>query len=210
MYEFSDEYFSKEYKSYLEVRDKGLKKEGNKILENLMLYFNKLDESVKIAIVDELFTFRFDRFPRLSEFQHQLHIQIFPILEKMCSENKMPHLRWHYEISENVEMLNKAYRHEDCDEKTVELMAYHYFDCFEQGLYDIQNGIFAKEQYHNRLLDEINEFIQRHSMENTHWQEAHEYYRELFSNWHKYNSENTSQYEPNMGRMVRFTSRVCV
>jgi len=114
MYEFSDEYFSKEYKHYLEIRDKGLKKEGHKILENLMLYFNKLDESTKETITDELFTFRYDRFSRLPEFQHQLHIQVFPILEKMCSEN-------------------------------------------------------------------------------THWQEAYEYYRELFSNWHKYNSENTNQ-----------------
>ena len=135
------EEFITEIKKYWDLYDKGLKKQANSFLFKFTAVF-KRDVSEMDAdrilfrfcqeYIDEL-KFPDDRLER-RHLPFQITELLNSYLKRECAKNKMPQLRWMFEIfgycynPHNTEgsegpyqILERAYVHPQCDPKTVEL-----------------------------------------------------------------------------------------
>lgn len=131
---------------YSALFEKGLKKQANKFLFAFVEDFSK---NVPQSEADELL-FRFCREfydeGKFTEFRiydsprlpFQLTGLMHEYLKRECLAEKMPQLRWAYQLGgryynphdpnleqDPYDILERAYSHPDCDRKTVEL----YFEC---------------------------------------------------------------------------------
>ena len=193
MLRFNDEFFTSEFDRYLEVREAGLKKEGNKILEKLMLYFDELDEDIKTEICEEFCILCFEKSKmKEREIQFFLSQRIIKILEKACDENKMPHLRWYYQMTRNGDALERAYKHELCDEKTAGLLVGEYLGVLWHGCHHFPDYCLISREYCDYLLDKISEIIQKHGLGDV-VEKEYLYYKELFSEWWTWEAEDAEE-----------------
>lgn len=139
---------------YSALWNKGLKKQANKVLAAFATEFRK---NVSQDNADDLL-FRFCRefydeggFPELKEhgcirLPYQLIGLLHEYLKRECLAEKMPQMRWAYQLGgwyynpfdpnleqDPYDVLKRAYEHTDCDDKTVRLY-------FENQIYDLDFG----------------------------------------------------------------------
>jgi hypothetical protein len=185
IYTFSDDFFTEEFNNYIAVRAKGLKKQSNKMLENLMKHFDKTERSVKIKITEEFCLLR-ELCDELCEDdvirnpQYFLAKRLIDVLDELCKENSMPHLRWCYELTSDVNLLEKAYTHTDCDEKTVLHMANHYIDVLWYGSHHFSEDVCLLDKIHvDEILYKMKQLIEKYNIKN----DEYLYYVNLYSDW---------------------------
>lgn len=139
---------------YAALWDKGLKKQANKALAAFVEGFR---EKVPQDNADEIL-YRFcrefydeEKVPELKEhgcsrLPYSLMGLVWEYLNRECQAEKMPQLRWAYQLGgryynpfdpdleqDPYEILKHAYEHPDCDEKTVRLY-------FESQIYELDFG----------------------------------------------------------------------
>lgn len=169
------EEFIEGYKEYLKIVDSGLKKQANKFLFGFVEEFGKLvpkgeADDILFRFCREYFDeeiFRDDKnYPLRLPFQ--LSGLLFEYLSRECGMNKMPQLRWKYELfgwyydpfepnTDPVDPLERAYEHPERDLKTavlyfneqmhiLEFGAHHFPDgcCIEKTAYE--KAVFAAEK----------------------------------------------------------------
>ncbi len=127
--------FIVEIKKYWDLRNKGLKKQANSFLFEFTDYFKKnvsVEDSDKI-----LFQFCHEYLDELKFPDDGLPFQMTKLLYnyfcRECIKNKMPQLRWAYQIygiifnpddskynDGSYNILEQAYTHEQCDQQTVD------------------------------------------------------------------------------------------
>ena len=73
----------------------------------------------------------------------------------------MPHLRWAHQIYMRGlhelggdELLRRAYRHERCDERTVELYFGMLLDALDWGAHHFPDGCLIERSYYEQLTRE--------------------------------------------------------
>lgn len=137
---------------YLDMYEKGLKKQANKYISSFVNEFIHLvsEEDLRKTlwrfcqeICDE------DKHSQLlgrgnGSLPYDLGRVVWNYLEKQCESETMPHMRWAFQLfgknynpfNPNLELdmfkvLKKAYEHENCDSKTVAL----YFNEIVEQLY---------------------------------------------------------------------------
>ena len=153
---------------YWELFDKGLKKQANKFLFQFAESFKK---TVSEENADELL-FRFcgeyldeKRFPVRRSLPFQLTGLLNDYLNRECECEKMPQMRWAFELfgkyynphdPQNEHnpyyILEKAYNHPDCDQKTVDLYFNEQVDWLYWGAHHFPEGcIIAKDSYENTI-----------------------------------------------------------
>lgn len=133
--------FITEMKKYWDLRSRGLKKQANSFLFDFTGRFKKevpqnaADEILFqfcCEYIDEL-KFPGDHLPR-RHIPFQITELLNSYLNRECRKNKMPQMRWAYELfgecynphdpkceHDTYHILECAYVHEQCDQKTVEL-----------------------------------------------------------------------------------------
>ena len=135
------EQFITEIQNYWDLRKKGLKKQANSFL---FTFTKSFKENVPDADADAVL-FQFCReyldemkFPGDSLPRRHLPFQITELLDsylkRECGKNKMPQMRWAYQIFGNCynphdpmpehdfdSILKRAYMHEKCDPQTAQL-----------------------------------------------------------------------------------------
>lgn len=133
--------FITEIKKYWDLRSKGLKKQANSFLFDFTEQFkNEVSENDADKIlfqfcreyIDEL-KFPGDNLPR-RHIPFQITELLNSYLNRECKKNKMPQMRWAFQIfgkyynphdpkceNNTYNILEHAYMHEQCDQKTVEL-----------------------------------------------------------------------------------------
>jgi hypothetical protein len=119
---FKDDHFSAEYNNYVQVREQGLKKQGNQMLAKLMDYFDTLDKATQREICYKFCCLMDDEKVAPNFFVTQ---RLISILKEDYEQNKMPQMRWYYVLTmdtDNSFILEKAYAHPECDMATAELM----------------------------------------------------------------------------------------
>ena len=186
MYKFKDSFFSNEYNRYLQTRNEGLKKQSNKILEKLMLYFDELDEGIKSEICTEFCILRFEK-DEIRDFNFFLHKRILAFLESACVGNQMPHLRWHYQLTRDEEKLERAYKHIERDEKTIYLAFNCLLSSLFWGAHHLPSYCIIEESECDRLLGEAQKFIEIHAISERQ-KESYLYYKMLYDDWWAYQS----------------------
>ena len=154
---------------YSALFENGLKKQANKYLFEFTEEFKK---SVTQEQADDIL-FRFCRefydeggFPELREhgcirLPYQLMGLLHEYLNRECAAEKMPQLRWAYELGgryynpfdpnleqDPYDILKNAYEHPNCDQKTVELYFEDQLDDLGFGAHHFPEGCcIAREAY---------------------------------------------------------------
>lgn len=186
--EFGDEYFSREYERYARMLDRGSKKQANAIGEKLALYFDGLDEGAQKAICDGFCFMHFEGAGKAGAVQYDLSRRFEKILQDACAKNRMPHLRWHYQLTQNREMLEKAYAHDERDERTVGLMASARFEDLLHGAHHFPHSCLFDKETCDRLLEETGRLVERHDLRKE-FKELHLAYKDLYADWWAHDRE---------------------
>lgn len=173
--------FITEIKKYRDLRSKGLKKQANRFLFDFTEHFKREvseDNADEILFqfcreyIDEL-KFPGDNLPR-----HHIPFQITELLNsyfiRECEKNKMPQMRWTYQIlgkyfnphdpgreHNPYHILERAYAHEKCDQQTVDLYFSEQVEYLWWGQHHFPEGcIITREEFEetvqtaNKILSE--------------------------------------------------------
>ncbi|MCI9079731.1 MAG: hypothetical protein HFH68_12570 [Lachnospiraceae bacterium] len=205
--------FITEIKKYWDLRNKGLKKQANSFLFEFTGSFSKdvsREDEDRIfyqfchEYLDEL------KFPEEDGLPFQITELLYNYFCRECIKNKMPQLRWAYQIygtgfnpdaskynDASYNVLEQAYMHEQCDQQTVDF----YFD--EQ----INNFLwFGQHHFPEDCLITYEDFVNKIKMADKILKEKpvkpslveeFEYYVKLYGiyfNWHN-NGRQDSFYE---------------
>jgi len=189
MYKFNDSFFENEYNRYLEIKDKGLKKQANKILENLMLYFDNLDTEIKNAICEEFCILRFEK-EVIQDFQFFLSTRILEFLRDACLQNIMPHLRWYYQMTGDFELLEKTYNHLGCDDETIKSMCNYYLNYLWHGSHHFPEYCLIEKEESCDLLRKVQTLIQKHGSILKEETEDYLHFEQIYGDWWTYKYEN--------------------
>ncbi len=92
-------------------------------------------------------------------------------LKGRCDAGEMPHLRWVYQICtrglrglNKNDLLRRAYRHERCDERTVELYFCMLLDALDWGAHHFPEGCLIERSYYERLTSEARDVREKHEI----------------------------------------------
>ena len=180
---------------YWELFDKGLKKQANKFLFEFSESFK---ETVSEENADEVLC-RFCReyldekkFPVRRDLPFQLTGLIYDYINRECEREKMPQMRWAFQLfgkhynphdpkNENnpYNILEKAYSHPDCDQRTVDLYFNEQVDWLYWGAHHFPEGcIISKESCENTI--KTAETILSENTVDPALVEEFEYYKKLY------------------------------
>lgn len=166
---------------YLRLYDAGLKKRANKHLKGAVGKFkSEFSEAQRDCALDELCRKILDE--NKSELKNlknrgngelpfELDELVGEYLKRRCIAGEMPHLRWAYQIYMRGlhelgrdELLRRAYRHERCDERTVELYFCMLLDALDWGAHHFPEGCLIERAYYEQLTSEARDVMQKHKI----------------------------------------------
>lgn len=191
---------------YWELFEKGLKKQANKFLFGFAEEFGR---SVPQDEGDALLC-RFcrdyidgDRFDEHKRFGLSLPFQLTGLLNdyltRECRAEKMPQMRWAFQIFGNYynphdpnqteldpyNILEKAYSHPDCDQMTVDLYLKQQVDWLAFGAHHFPEGCcIAREEYEDTI--QTAEKIIAEKEVPVHLAEEARYYKALYELYYKW------------------------
>lgn len=208
--------FITEIKKYWDLRSKGLKKQANSFLFEFTGRFKKeVSESNADEIlfqfcheyIDEL-KFPGDNLPR-RHIPFQITELLNSYLNRECAKNKMPQMRWAFQIfgkyynphdpkceHNPYHILKRAYAHEQCDEKTVELYFDAQIDFLWWGQHHFPEGCIITHEEFEDAVQTANKILSEKSVPPS-LVEAFKYYvklYEIYFNWQQ-NGRNGDFYE---------------
>lgn len=158
--------FKKGLLEYYKIYEKGLKKQANKYIEDYVKTISTWESNsrkqVLFQFTKELCDDKCHDFMKRGNgrIPYALDVYLRDYLYSECLDNKMPQLRWFYELYRNdkfgweyaVGMLEKAYVHESCDEKTVELLFDSWLGVLTWGAHHFPDGcIITKDEMENAV-----------------------------------------------------------
>lgn len=208
--------FITEIQKYWDLRSKGLKKQANSFLFDFTKRFkNDVSESDADKIlfqfcheyIDEL-KFPGDNLPR-RHIPFQITELLNSYLYRECKKNKMPQMRWAFQIfgkyynphdpkRENnpYHILECAYMHEQCDQKTVDLYFNEQVDFLWFGQHHFPEGCIITHEAFENTVQTAKKILSEKSV-NPSLVEEFEYYVKLYQiyfDWQN-NGRNGDFYE---------------
>lgn len=194
---------------YIELVDKGLKKQANKAL---FAFADNFKANVSEAEANGIL-YQFCRdiledggYPKFQQFgfrgtaqlPFQLSGLVFDYLIRECERNKMPQMRWEYQLfgkyynphdRENehspYEILERAYAHPECDQLTADL----YFDAqlneLGFGAHHFPEGCCISREYYEECVGICEKILSEKAVPSEMEQEYRDYKKlyELFYSW---------------------------
>lgn len=193
------EEFIGEIKKYWDLRQQGLKKQANCFLFEFTDGFKK---NVSEENADEIL-FQFCReyidelkFPGDALPRRHLPFQITEILNgylrRECEKQKMPQMRWMYQIFGNYynphdkehtndpyHILELAYTHEECDQETVNLYFNEQVESLWWGQHHFPEGCLITKEDFNNIVQRANRILSEKSVDAS-LVESFRYYEKLY------------------------------
>lgn len=208
--------FITEIQNYWDMRKKGLKKQANNFL---FVFTKQFQENVPETEADAIL-FRFCReyideikFPGEHLPRRHLPFQITKLLDdyldRECKKNKMPQMRWAYEIFGNrynphdpkrehdfYTILERAYMHEECDPQTVRLYIREQLDFLWWGQHHFPESCGMTKAEFERIVSVVNKVLSEKTME-PQLVKKFEYYVKLYHIYFRWqeNDRNGNFYE---------------
>ena len=117
-----------------------------------------------------------------------------------CLENKMPQLRWFYELYKNDKfgvnyarnMLEKAYLSEKCDTKTVELFFYMWIEILAWGSHHFPNGCLITKEAMENAVKQCKKIISEKDV-NEKFRKQLEYFETLYICYYQFEEDNRTK-----------------
>lgn len=194
------EEFTARLGEYSALFDKGLKKQANKLL---FAFAENFKNNVSQDNADELL-FRFcsefydeGGFPELREhgcirLPYQLMGLLHEYLNRECAAEKMPQMRWAYQLGgryynpfdpkleqDPYDVLKRAYEHPDCDQKTVELYFESQIDELGFGAHHFPDGCCIARKVYEEDVQIAEKILAEHTLPPAFAEEL-EYYKTLY------------------------------
>ena len=208
--DYSDLEITKLWNDYADTRNKGLKKIANNKLKKLIEFVNFKDDHEKKEFVDYLCNERIEN-ENIEDFQQPLIVDlILPVIIPMVNMEKMPYLRWLYQLNiynsliykkydnllqyyNSEEILIKANKIDCSDIKTVTLLIDMYMHDLWYGSHHLPDFILIDEKDVNNLLSKVSEIVKKYESHincaNSIYEDI-KYYRDLYESWFTYKCEN--------------------
>ena len=154
---------------YLKLYDAGLKKRANERLKGAVSKFkSEFSEAERDYALGELCRkiLGESELKNLKnrgngELPFELGELVGEYLKWHCDAGELPHLRWAYQICarglrelDRNELLRRAYRHEHCDARSVELYFYMLLDALDWGALHFPEGCLIERSYYEQLTRE--------------------------------------------------------
>lgn len=210
------EQFITEIQEYWDLRKKGLKRQANRFLFTFTESFKK---NVTDADADAVL-FRFCReyldemkFPGDNLPRRHLPFQITELLDsyfvRECEKNKMPQMRWAYQIFGNrynphdpelehdvYHILERAYMHEQCDQQTVDLYFGQQVELLWWGQHHFPEGCIITREAFEDAVRRADRILKEKQVD-PQLVEEYEYYVKLYHIYFKWqeNGRNDDYYE---------------
>ncbi|WP_346746537.1 hypothetical protein [uncultured Campylobacter sp.] len=156
---------------YLKLYDAGLKKRANQRLESTVSKFkSEFSQTQRDYALGELCREILDENKsELKNLKSRGNGELVgEYLKGRCIAGEMPHLRWAYQICAHClreldrnELLRRAYRHDHCDARTVELYFCTLLDALDWGAHHFPEGCLIEYARYERL---IREAIEKHEI----------------------------------------------
>ena len=156
---------------YLKLYDAGLKKRANEHLKGTVSKFkSEFSQTQRDCALGELCREILDE--NKSELKNlknrgngelpfELGELVGEYLKGSCDAGEMPHLRWAHQICtrglrelDRDELLRRAYRHEHCDARTVELYFCMLLDALDWGAHHFPEGCLIERSCYEQLTSE--------------------------------------------------------
>lgn len=190
---------------YYAIYEKGLKKQANKYIEEYVKTMSTWDEKdlndVLFQFAKELCDDKCYDFTEMGKrgngrIPYALDIFLRDYLYSECLENKMPQLRWFYELYRNdkfgvqyaIEMLERAYAHECCDQKTVELLFLSWIDILDWGAHHFPDGCIITKETMENAVKQCEKIISEKEIDEA-FKKQLRYYQILYACYDKYKEE---------------------
>lgn len=192
--------FYQELEDYMALYEKGLKKQAKRLIEQTMVKFDAFDTEIKHNIMLVMCKdFCDDRqyFSALlergnGEMPFALSKRIRPILIQDCEEYKMPAMRWFYQLYRDRDILQNAYNHTDCDQKTVDLYFNTLIDDLYWGAHHFPEGCLIDEQEYRQIIRDCEAVQKKHQPTQT-LIEGFSYYQRLYELWWLYQASDKTK-----------------
>lgn len=181
----SYEEFVTEIKKYWELRSQGLKKQANRFLFQFTEHFKKdisRDEADDILFhfcrdyIDEI-KFPGENLPR-RHVPFQLSELLYHYFNRECEENKMPQMRWAFQIfgkyynpggpegeKNPYYILEKAYAHDQCDQQTVDAYFGEQVDVLWWGQHHFPEGCLITRKEFEDTVEMAKKILSENSVE---------------------------------------------
>ena len=170
-----------ELREYLRLYDAGLKKRANEHLKGAVGKFkSEFSEAQRDYALGELCREILDE--DQSELKNlknrgngELPFELGELVGECpkghCDAGEMPHLRWAYQICAHGlrelgrdELLRRAYRHERCDERTVELYFCMLLDALDWGAHHFPESCLIERSCYEQLTSEARDVREKHEI----------------------------------------------
>ena len=191
---------------YYQLYERGLKKQANKYIQDYVISLSQWD---KDKLRDVLFHFTkelcdeqgYDFCKRGNgRIPYALDVFLRDYLYSECLENKMPQLRWFYELYKNDKfgvnyarnMLEKAYLSEKCDTKTVELFFYMWIEILAWGSHHFPNGCLITKEAMENAVKQCKNIISEKDV-NEKFRKQLEYFETLYICYYQFEEDNRTK-----------------
>ncbi len=200
--------FIKGVNEYYRLFNTGLKKQGNAYLSEFAKKFRLCHTDKKNEILNEFCRFVCDTEVGKEllkrgngELPYELKKIVLEYLREKCKQNEMPHLRWFYELFKNsretyengaldiYDILLRAYKHRDCDEKTVEFYFNYYLDILSWGAHHFPDCCIIDKREYELALENCKKFSNERTVPEKLLSDA-VYFQKLYNAWERYLSED--------------------
>ena len=194
---------------YYLLYDKGLKKQANKYIEDYVQTISAWDRhklnDVLFQFARELCDMKNSDFVKLvrrgnGRLPYAFDILLRDYLYSECLENKMPQLRWFYELYQNdkvgviyaKEMLQRAYLSEDCDQKTVDLLFDFWLGVLAWGAHHFPEGCIITKEEMGNAVEQCKKIISEKEVDEK-WKAELHYFEILYQCYYKYKNDGRSK-----------------
>ena len=198
------------YDDYVDIYEKGLRKEANKSIQDFFFIFDEINQDER----DKLF-YKFcedycddnvEQVTQLSErgngaLPYELAKRILAYLEKCYEENKMPQVRWYYEMAYDIgvksidsrEVIDKAYNHKQRDEKSINLMFSSKVGTLSWGSHHFPEGCIIGKEVVEETIKSANEMITKHEIKDELKDEFYDYCK-LYELWWEFEKNDATDF----------------
>lgn len=189
-------YFHNQFEEYARMRNLGLKKQANAVLDELAeqlraLHSDAERDALLLPFCQEVCSSETLR-EELLGGRHRLPFQLESLAEesmrRKCDQGEMPWLRWYYELfryrpdTPAYAMLARALDSPSCDQRTVDLRFDNLIEDLWYGNHHFPEGCTLSTQEYHELVAEGNEMLRKNSVDEKR-RSAFSYHKALYDCW---------------------------
>lgn len=173
---------------YFDLYEKGLKKQANAALREFMLKFDTLTQEQKNELLGQM---AFEIFESRTaqkwlergngELPYELNLCLREYLARETAANKMPQMRWYFELARDFDALKCAYSHPQCDERTIWLMFEWNLSFLDFWQHHFPDYCLASREDVEAAFDDCDAMLARHTSGiNNEQKREFEYFKQLY------------------------------